>query len=207
MTQRELGNCVQSIGRGDTAGGIPGEIQDQRASARADQGGDALSIQPPHFIERVADRDRPGEPHDRRVDRKARVRHEHFVACLEDGEQGVKHHRLGPRNDDHVLCRRPRPYTPPRERCSNRIAQRGEPGRVHITGVAVVQGADGCLHYGGGSRPIGLADLEVDHVAAGVLEAARRHQHLERTFAREGGDSTGRDDGHGPPPKRKRPLK
>jgi hypothetical protein len=33
-------------------------------------------------------------------------------------------------------------------------------------------------------------------MAAGVFEAARRDQHLERTFAGEGGDSFGRRDGH-----------
>ena len=87
------------------------------------------------------------------------------------------------------------------------MAQKGQAGRVHIASLAIVQGADGCLDYVRRGRAVGLADLEVDHVAAGVLEAARRHQHLERAFAREGGDSTGRDDGHGPPPKRKRPLK
>jgi hypothetical protein len=57
-----------------------------------------------------------------------------------------------------------------------------------------------------GSWAIGLAELEVDHVTPGSLQAARRDQHLERTFSRERNDATGRDDGHGPPPKRKRPL-
>src|SRR5205085_2549261 len=136
---------------------------------------------------------------------KTWVRDKHFVARLEYGEQGVEQHRLGPRNDDNVLCTHP--YAAPRKRRGNRIAQREQAGRVHVTGVAIVQGTDGCLDYVGRRSPVRLADLEVNHVAPCLLEAARRSQHLERAFAREGDESTGWNDGHGPPPpKQKRPL-
>ena len=205
MPQRELGDREQGIRGRDAASGIAGEIHHQRASARADQRGEPLRIQPAQGVEGVANGNRAREPHHGRVDGKTRVRDEHFVARLEDGEEGVEQHRLGPRNDDDVLCTRA--YAAPRERRGNRIAQRGQAGRVHVPGVAIVQGTDGCLDYVGRRRPVRLADLEVNHVAPCLLEAARRSQHLERPFAREGDESTGRNDGHGPsPPKRKRPL-
>ena len=59
-----------------------------------------------------------------------------------------------------------------------------------------MQGADGCIDDVGRRRPIRFADFEMDHVAAGVLELARRSQHFERAFTRQGGDSTGWNDGH-----------
>jgi len=62
--------------------------------------------------------------------------------------------------------------------------------------VAVVQGADACLEDVGRCRPVGLAEFEVDHMATGRFEAARRDEHLERAFARKSGDSFGRRDGH-----------
>ena len=197
MPQRELGDREQGIRGRDAASGIAGEIHHQRASARADQRGEPLRIQPAQGVEGVANGNRAREPHHGRVDGKTRVRDEHFVAGLEDGEEGVEQHRLGPRNDDDVLCTRA--YAAPRERRCNRIAEGGQTGRIHIPGLAIVQRADGCLDHVGRGRAVRLADLEVHHVAAGGLEAACRHEHLERALAREGVDSTSRNDGHDPP--------
>ncbi len=182
MPQRELSDRVQGIRGRDAAGGIPRKIHDQRASARADQGGDALSVQSPHFIESVADRDRPGESHDRRVDREARVRHEDLITHVEHREEGVEHHWLCARNDDDVLGRSS-PDATPGERRGDRIAQDGQPGRIYVTGVTLAQGPDPCLDYVGRRRPVRLADLEMDHMPAGVLESTRRYEHLECAFA------------------------
>ena len=105
MTQRQFRDRAQIIRGRSAARGISRQVDHHGAGTRADQGGKSLGIHGARCIERIADGNCPGESHDRWIDRKARVGHEHLVAGFEDGEQGIEQHRLGTRDNDDMLRR------------------------------------------------------------------------------------------------------
>jgi hypothetical protein len=122
---------------------------------------------------------RVDEVRDRLVDREARVRIQHLVAFLEQREHDEEHDRLGTgRDDDVVGVARNAALRAPDVR--DRLAELRQPRGRAVMRPALLE----CL----GRRladelrrvEVGLADLEVNDLAAGRLERARTREHLER---------------------------
>ena len=70
-------------------------------------------------------------------------------------------------------------------RLGDSAAQLRDSGSGTIAGLAAAHGLDGGVRDRLGSGEIGLADLEVDHVAARRFQRARARQHLESGLGSE----------------------
>ena len=115
----------------------------------------------------------------RLVDREARVRVDDLVAVIDQREHGVEHDRLCARRDDHLLGRGLDPL-PALHVGDDRLAQRQDAGGGRVVRRSLVQ-ERARRRLGDVARrvEVGLADLQVDHVAAGRLERAGARGGLE----------------------------
>ena len=86
----------------------------------------------------------------------------------------------------------------PRESASDRggrLAQDRQPGRLAVVRLAGTDGGDSRLGHVRRRLEVGLADLEMDHVAARRLEGARPGEHGEGALGAEPRRRLGAMDG------------
>ncbi len=142
----------------------------QQARARRDALGDRLHVggEAALAVQRVEHRAPAGEPHHGLVDREAGVGAQHLVARLDEREHRVEQRRLRARRDDHVL--RPDGEPALRQRLRDRDAQLRNSGRDGVARVPVPQRPHPRLDDVRRRGRVGLADLEVRHVAPRGLE-------------------------------------
>ena len=160
------------------AGRIGRRVHDQQPRPRRDQperllGGERKAVL---LADRHRNRPRPGILDHRAIDRKTGIGIEDVGARLAEHQDRHEHRRLAAGQDHHLVGRDAH-----REALvqvgGDRLAQRRDPDRRGVAVMAVAQRLDGRLDDELGSAEIGLADAEVDDVAAlrGKLGGARQH--------------------------------
>ncbi len=193
---------LQVVAREHAAGGVGRRVDDDQARARRDQRDQLVHVEPE--VVRLADGDRyrgrAHEPGDRRIDRVARIGHDHLVAGVDQGHDRVVHDALAADGHEHPVVR-DLETTSCAEVGGDRGAQLGDAGERRIVGGAGVEGALGRVADVVRSVEVGFADLEVDHLAPGRLHGpgprgglerrlgadvvhARREPHAVRSFRR-----------------------
>ena len=170
-----------SASRQHGPGRVVRRVEDEQPRARRDQRGDLLDVHPEvvRLAQRRGDRRASDVARHRLVDREARVRVDDLVAIVDQREHGVEHDRLRAGRDDHLLGRGLDPL-PALHVGHDRLAQRRDAGGGRVVRRALVQQRPG-RGLGDVARrvEVGLADLQVDHVAAGRLERTGARGGLE----------------------------
>ena len=181
VLHRELGEPLDVLVRQDGSGRVVRRVEDEQPRARRDQRGDLLDVHPEvvRLAQRGGDRRAADVARHRLVDREARVRVDDLVAVVDQGEHGVEHDRLCARRDDHLLGRGLDPL-PALHVGDDRLAQRRDAGGGRVVRRSLVQQRPR-RGLGDVARrvEVGLADLQVDHVAAGRLERTGARGGLE----------------------------
>jgi hypothetical protein len=177
---RHLRDRAQPALRDDASGRIVRIVQDDEArlgthavAELTHVEGERLLLQQPHRHRDAAD-----VPDHRLVDREAGIGIEDLVAFVHEGEDHEEHDRLGAGRDHHHLGRRAH-AAPPRRVLCDRLPQLGQAGGRTVVRGPAAKGGDGGFGDMAGRVEVGLADLEMHHVAALRLQGPRAHEDLE----------------------------
>jgi hypothetical protein len=119
----------------------------------------------------------------------------HLVTGIDQQREHEQHRRRRAARHDHALGIDPH-REPAREIRGDRLAQLEQAAAVGVAGLARTQRVRTSLHHGRRRREVGLADLEVQHLAARALDRERALHHLHREERLDQGDARRERLGH-----------
>ena len=190
---RDIGMALQSDDelvdfrfRRHAAGGIGRRVENEEPRLRRDEierflGGEGEIV---FLADRHRDRPRAGELDHRAIDRKARIGIEDVGARLAEHQDRHEHGRLAAGKDHHRV-RRDADRKALVQVGGDRLAQRQDADRRRVAVMTVAQRLDRCLDDKIRRAEIGLADAEIDDVAALRRKLRRARKHGESVFLAE----------------------
>ena len=193
------GDVFERLHGEDAAGGVGGRVEDDQARARAEQGvkGVEVEVKARGRVEGDGDGGGAGDADGGAVGGKAGVGIDDLVAGLEQGEHGQKEDRFGAGGDDDLLGGEV-DASAAAGVVGDGLAQGRDAGGGVVAGLAVGDGAHAGHGDVGVGVKVGLADLEVDDVAALGFEGLGAGEDDVGALGLEVGDAPGK--GHGGPP-------
>src|SRR5579875_1243043 len=177
----------------DTAGRVLGRVQDQEPGAGRDLAGKLINVEAKAVLFPEGERNwcRTDEADHRLVDREARIRVDHLIALLRQGQDGEEHDGLPARRYHNLLRAEGQAALAAREAC-DALPQLADARRWRVMGFAGAECRDPGLDDMGGRIEVWLANLQVNDIDPAFLEGACPGEDFEGSLGSEASHPLGK---------------